>query len=255
MKKLEDCTLCSLHKNCTPVKWRISQNIKSPVLFIGEAPGFTEAQQGYAFVGRAGKLLNQWIEYLQITNYVIFNAVQCIPLTTEGKIRPPTSEEIDTCSIWLRKLIKETNPVTIIALGRSAEKALKQIGINPIFVRHPAWYLRSHDDWKPEMDKLKNKIAKQAKQPMLYNKRTDKIPSDAIYIGRPSPYGNPFTVEKYGRENAIKYFESYAKERLEREPNWLEPLRGKNLVCWCSPLPCHGTILIGLIKMIQQQGV
>ena len=67
------------------------------ILFIGEAPGFSENQIGKPFVGRSGKLLEEWVNELKIKNteYAIINAVPIIPLGEEGKIRPPTQEEID----------------------------------------------------------------------------------------------------------------------------------------------------------------
>lgn len=80
--------------------------------------------------------------------------------------------------------------------------------------------------------------------PKVHNKRHNTAPSGAVYIGRPSPYGNPFTVEQYGRGNAIRLFE----EKLLADPAAIaavkKELRGKDLVCWCKPAPCHGDILL-----------
>ncbi len=85
--------------------------------------------------------------------------------------------------------------------------------------------------------------------PRILNKRTDKIPADAVYVGRPSRWGNPFIVRAHTlsqHEEAVAYFRGYAEERLGSEPDWLEPLRGKDLVCWCAPLPCHADVLLDL---------
>ena len=83
--------------------------------------------------------------------------------------------------------------------------------------------------------------------PRLYNKRTDKnIPRDAVYIGRPGKWGNPARIGSgIPRDLAIELY----KEYLNRSPKLLvdiRELRGKDLVCWCSPLPCHGDILLRL---------
>ena len=82
----------------------------------------------------------------------------------------------------------------------------------------------------------------------ILNKRTDKIPVGAIYCGRPSKYGNPFSIGKDGtRAEVIAKFRIYAEARLLEEPHWLDDLRGvEAVVCWCAPLPCHTEVLIEL---------
>lgn len=84
--------------------------------------------------------------------------------------------------------------------------------------------------------------------PRVYNKRADKIPSGALYVGRPSKWGNPFCIGQDGtREEVIAKFRIYALGRLKREPHWLDELRGvEAVVCWCSPLPCHADVLLEL---------
>lgn len=76
-----------------------------------------------------------------------------------------------------------------------------------------------------------------------------------IYIGRPSQWGNPFSVKKDSlapfvvntRQEAIDSYREYALDRLEDEPDWLEPLRGKRLGCFCKPSPCHGDVIVELL--------
>lgn len=65
-----------------------------------------------------------------------------------------------------------------------------------------------------------------------------------VYVGRPSPYGNPFREGRDGtRAEVIRLFEDW----LLRQPELLEDvktnLRGKILGCWCAPLPCHADVL------------
>lgn len=83
------------------------------------------------------------------------------------------------------------------------------------------------------------------------------MPLGAIYAGRPGPYGNPFFIGKEYQpgklvtpENNLLLFEAYARDRLKREPHWLEPLRDVELVaCWCKlTSPCHVDILLKLLK-------
>ena len=83
--------------------------------------------------------------------------------------------------------------------------------------------------------------------PRVYNKYgRDKIPKSAIYVGRPTGYGNPFRagdncrkdgilIQRMGRNTAVRLFNLYAHKRIIRDPNWLEPLKGKSLICYCWP--------------------
>jgi hypothetical protein len=81
----------------------------------------------------------------------------------------------------------------------------------------------------------------------VLNKRKDKIPEGAVYVGRPSKWGNPFTIGKDGnREQVITAFMAYASLKLQSNPHWLDEIKGKDLVCWCSPLPCHADVLMEL---------
>jgi hypothetical protein len=65
-----------------------------------------------------------------------------------------------------------------------------------------------------------------------------------VYIGRPSKWGNPFSIGKDGtREEVIGKYRDY----LIHHPTLygeLSTLKGKVLGCWCAPLPCHGDVLI-----------
>jgi hypothetical protein len=70
-----------------------------------------------------------------------------------------------------------------------------------------------------------------------------------VYIGRPSQWGNPFTIGKDGtREEVIAKY----REWISDQPLMIARLRnlkGKILGCWCHPKPCHGDVLIELIKL------
>lgn len=71
---------------------------------------------------------------------------------------------------------------------------------------------------------------------------------DEVYIGRPSKWGNKFEIGKDGtRAEVIEKYRIW----IQTQPELLEALdelKGKTLVCWCSPLPCHGDILVELLE-------
>ena len=78
-------------------------------------------------------------------------------------------------------------------------------------------------------------------------------PAGSVAIGRGSIWGNPFIIGADGdRNTVISKFYHYAKWRLEREPQWLKPLQGKDLACYCSPNPCHGDAIISLLNRIEE---
>ena len=82
----------------------------------------------------------------------------------------------------------------------------------------------------------------------ILNRHKDNIPQDAVYIGRGSPWGNPFVIGKDGTRSEVvqKYYEWILQneELLSR----LDELKGKDLVCFCSPQLCHGNVLLDLVN-------
>ena len=82
--------------------------------------------------------------------------------------------------------------------------------------------------------------------PRVLNKMRDKIPDNAVFIGRPSKWGNPFKIGQHGdRQTVLKMYEEWVR-RQPRLMSSLKEIRGKDLVCYCSPEPCHGDILMDL---------
>ena len=85
----------------------------------------------------------------------------------------------------------------------------------------------------------------------VWNKRDKNCPKDAIYVGRPSKWGNHYKIGGSGinaidRKSAVDSYRHWLECRLVIEPDFLTPLRGKDLVCWCAPLPCHADVLLEL---------
>jgi Domain of unknown function (DUF4326) len=75
-----------------------------------------------------------------------------------------------------------------------------------------------------------------------------RLPAEAVCMTRPGRWGNPFAIGKDGdRAQVLALFTEYARARLAEEPDWLEPLRGKDLACWCAAeAACHADILLRL---------
>lgn len=72
-----------------------------------------------------------------------------------------------------------------------------------------------------------------------------------VYIGRPSAFGNPFSIGKDGkRSEVIDMFEAYwyAPEQAQLRQKALEELQGKRLGCYCKPNRCHGDIIAHFIN-------
>jgi DNA polymerase len=85
-------------------------------MFIGEAPGFHENQQGLPFVGAAGKFLDELLEKIDLRREDVFitNVVKCRP---PGN-RDPQTAEIEACRPYLDRQIELIQPKMIITLGR-----------------------------------------------------------------------------------------------------------------------------------------
>lgn len=83
--------------------------------------------------------------------------------------------------------------------------------------------------------------------PKVYNrKHVHQIPEGAVYVGRGSPWGNPYTHldGELTREECISNYEYDLLHDETRMAKCREELRGKDLVCYCKPLACHADVLI-----------
>lgn len=167
-----ECKACKLYETRTQIVMPCgSQSPK--VVFIGEAPGANEDIQGKPFVGRAGKLLDEWIAYLGLTenDYAITNVVWCRPPDN----RFPTQDEVDSCSKHVTDYIREHHPKYVITLGKLASEFIFKTKIRSMtshageilvmkhyrfcILFHPAYFLRNHGDWKPMLENLKKELS------------------------------------------------------------------------------------------------
>ena len=132
------------------------------LMFVGEAPGADEDQQGEPFVGKAGQLLTKIIQTMgfQRSTVYIANILKCRPDTPGQSAgnRKPTPQEMETCIPYLHEQIDLIQPKVIVALGATAVEGLlgKTIGITKLRGQwrtyrniplmptyHPAYLLRN----------------------------------------------------------------------------------------------------------------
>ncbi|MEK6924989.1 MAG: uracil-DNA glycosylase [Nanoarchaeota archaeon] len=95
-------------------------NVNALIMFIGESPGRNEDEQGFPFVGAAGKNLDKLLEKvgLSMNDVYIANILKCRP----PENRAPSNDEIRAHTPWLLKQINEISPKVICSLGNYATK-------------------------------------------------------------------------------------------------------------------------------------
>ena len=164
---LGDCTRCKLHSARTHLVYGVG-NPGADLMFVGEAPGRDEDQQGIPFVGRAGQLLTKIIEAigLQRDEVYIANVIKCRPPNN----RNPEPDEIQTCQPFLFAQIDAIQPKVIVALGAFAvrtllhrEDAISRLrgrvfdyrGAKLVPTFHPAYLLRSPDKKRDVWEDMK----------------------------------------------------------------------------------------------------
>lgn len=110
-------------------------DINTRILFVGEAPGADEDEQGEPFVGKAGQLLTKIIQAMGLTRDSVYiaNILKCRPDTPGQSAgnRKPTPEEMKTCLPYLERQIDLIRPQVIVALGATAVEGL--LG-KPVFI-------------------------------------------------------------------------------------------------------------------------
>jgi len=125
------CTRCTLAKGRTQVVFG-SGSPDAELMFVGEAPGFHEDQQGVPFVGQAGKLLEKLLAGIGMSrsDVMIANVLKCRP---PGN-RDPLPEEISACEPHLFRQIELIEPTMVATLGNFATKLLsgKPAGITRV---------------------------------------------------------------------------------------------------------------------------
>lgn len=116
------CEKCDLCKTRTHVVFGTGPK-DAEVMLIGEGPGQHEDEEGLPFVGRSGKLLDQYLEAVGLfreKNIFIANIVKCRP----PQNRDPLPEEWDACLPWLREQFRLIQPKIVVCLGRIAAQRI-----------------------------------------------------------------------------------------------------------------------------------
>jgi DNA polymerase len=122
-EECKNCTACPLHESRTNIVFG-KGNPNAKMLFIGEAPGQHEDEQGLPFVGVSGKLLDKYLDAigLSMEDAYIANILKCRPPNN----RDPKEDEEQACIGYLRRQLAVIEPKTIVCLGRiSAFKIIK----------------------------------------------------------------------------------------------------------------------------------
>jgi uracil-DNA glycosylase len=174
-KEIGNCVRCPLHAGRTNIA-HSTGNFNADLMFVGEAPGADEDEQGVPFVGRAGKLLTQIIEAIGFRRDDVFigNINRCRP---PGN-RAPEPAEAEVCKPFLFSEIEVVKPKVIVVLGATAAQNLLQtkvpisklrgqfhdyLGVKVMPTFHPAYLLRDPhkkrevwEDMKMVRDHLSN---------------------------------------------------------------------------------------------------
>ncbi|MEA2162856.1 MAG: uracil-DNA glycosylase [Thermoanaerobaculia bacterium] len=165
------CVKCDLAKTRTQVVYGVG-NPNADLMFIGEAPGRDEDEQGKPFVGRAGQLLTDIIKAMKLTrdDVYIANVVKCRP----PENRNPEPDELDACRPYIRQQVEIINPRVIVTLGKFALQSLTEKtygitaargnwleynGVKVMPTYHPAYLLRTPSAKKDVWNDMKKVMA------------------------------------------------------------------------------------------------
>jgi DNA polymerase len=187
--QIKACTRCRLSQSRTQaVPGEGPDN--APIMFIGEAPGFHEDQQGRPFVGPSGNFLNELLGQIGLERKDVFitNVVKSRP----PQNRDPLPDEIEACRIWLDTQIEIIKPKVVVTISRYAmarwfpNKKISEIhgharrfgDVVVVPMYHPAAALHQHS--------LRRVIEEDFKKLPDYIKHPAKVPS-----GGPSPSQEP----------------------------------------------------------------
>jgi len=169
------CTDCQLSETRTQVVFG-EGNPQARLVFVGEGPGEQEDKSGRPFVGRAGRLLDEVLEKVQLKREYLWisNVLKCRAcIIEEGRARnrPPRADEVKACRKWLDAELNLIKPSVIVCVGAPAANLLIHKNFkmteergqwftdlmyapSVVAVLHPAYLLRQHGDEYKRMRQL-----------------------------------------------------------------------------------------------------
>jgi uracil-DNA glycosylase len=164
---LGDCQRCKLSPKRTNIVFGAG-NPKAELVFVGEAPGSDEDEQGLPFVGRAGQLLTKIIESIDMKREDVYicNILKCRPPDN----RNPEPDEVLACSPFMKRQLAAIGPKIVCCLGTFAAQTVLQTttpisklrgafhdvdGMKIIATFHPAYLLRSPDKKREVWEDMK----------------------------------------------------------------------------------------------------
>jgi uracil-DNA glycosylase family 4 len=166
-EEIGDCQRCKLARTRTNIVFG-SGNPNAELVFVGEAPGSDEDQQGLPFVGRAGQLLTKIIESINLKREDVYicNVLKCRP---PGN-RNPDPEEVAMCNPFMKRQLAAIKPKIVCCLGTFAAQTVLQTvapisklrgkffdmdGLRVIATFHPAYLLRSPEKKREVWEDMK----------------------------------------------------------------------------------------------------
>ncbi len=178
--QIKVCTRCDLAKSRTQAVPGDGPH-SAQIVFIGEAPGFYEDQQGKPFVGPSGQLLNELLASIGMKREDVYitNVVKCRP----PQNRDPQPEEMEACRIWLDTQLELIKPKVVITISRYAmarwfpNKKISEIhgkaqrfgDLVVVAMYHPAAALRAYN--------LRKVLEEDFKKLPEYIKNPSKVPA------------------------------------------------------------------------------
>jgi uracil-DNA glycosylase len=165
--EIGNCQRCKLAPTRTHIVFG-SGKPDAELVFVGEAPGYDEDQQGLPFVGRAGQLLTKIIESIELKREDVYicNVLKCRP----PENRNPEPDEVASCNPFLRKQLAAVRPKIVCCLGTFAAQTVLQTaapisrlrgkffdldGMRVIATFHPAYLLRSPEKKREVWEDMK----------------------------------------------------------------------------------------------------
>lgn len=123
------CKSCELHSKRTKSVVTSKGPDTAPIMLLGEGPGLVEEAMSEPFLGPAGKILHDLLDWIKLDPSQIYftNSVKCrytAPPNSGKQNLTPNDDHIKACSQWLHQEIAHVNPKLIIACGATALKAL-----------------------------------------------------------------------------------------------------------------------------------